>query len=446
MDMSLHLGYQEANPFIQSTIYEAFSLLFFVQALYLLSIILVNPFGSTRGEIWTQPKIAMLAVVCAYNLQLLWESRESVSFGKKWWIVAIAFLIFLGDCLISSLLSDAGFLRSLLGHPTHLSGLIYWGLIAIFTLTNSLVLQVKPELLKQQLQGLIAGGVVLALSTIPQSLDWTIDYTIRSGELYNNNILLSSIFRGHQPIGLYSHRGHAAFVLASAAAAVLGGWKSKIINSNFLLALIPIVAALLLTQTRAGILALLGAVLFLVGNKRVVCISAIASLLLITMISFTRSMPELSLVNQITSDRIWIWELSKRAIYQHPYFGYGMDGFTIAYPQIKSIDKRIIPTPYTKSHNLILDWAVSTGIPGLILYLSVFGYCLISVIKSKFSPLAGVAIAYLIYTSTWFESGQFSHIAWWALSLFNYEKIEKTIDNSTAVSHSEASTSLESRV
>lgn len=88
-------------------------------------------------------------------------------------------------------------------------GLLYWLLIAIFTLSNNLLLKLHPELFRSQLQGLIIGGVILALSIFPQVINWRIDYTATSGQLFQSHILASTIFKNHQPIGLYSHRGHA---------------------------------------------------------------------------------------------------------------------------------------------------------------------------------------------------------------------------------------------
>jgi hypothetical protein len=66
-----------------------------------------------------------------------------------------------------------------------------------------------------QLYGFLIGGLILALSMFPQLIDWRIDYTATTGQLLRDNILVSTIFQDHQPIGLYSHRGHAAFVLAA---------------------------------------------------------------------------------------------------------------------------------------------------------------------------------------------------------------------------------------
>ena len=36
--------------------------------------------------------------------------------------------------------------------------------------------------------------------------------------------------------------------------------------------------------------------------------------------------------------------------------------------------------------------------------------------RTTFQGIEAVGIAYLVYTFTWYESAQFSHLAWWALS------------------------------
>ncbi|WP_407884996.1 hypothetical protein [Scytonema sp. NUACC26] len=66
-------------------------------------------------------------------------------------------------------------MRSLLGQEQMGDGLLYWILIAIFTLSNTLLLRLHPELARSQLQGLVIGGVVLAISIFPQVIDWKIN-------------------------------------------------------------------------------------------------------------------------------------------------------------------------------------------------------------------------------------------------------------------------------
>ncbi|WP_407883977.1 hypothetical protein [Scytonema sp. NUACC26] len=132
--------------------------------------------------------------------------------------------IFLGVGLISTLTSPFP-LRSLLGQEQMGDGLLYWVLIAIFTLSNTLLLRLHPELGRSQLQGLVIGSVILAISIFPQAINWKIDYTVTSGQILRENILASTIFQNQQPIGLYSHRGHASFVLAATAVMTLVGWQ-----------------------------------------------------------------------------------------------------------------------------------------------------------------------------------------------------------------------------
>lgn len=148
-------------------------------------------------------------------------------------------------------------------------------------------------------------------------------------------------------------------------------------------------------------------------------LGAIASLSLILTISSTRELDKkLPIFRQLTADRITPWNVSINKIIERPYLGYGMDGYIISAPVIKGENNIIKTNPYSKAHNLIIDWLVSIGLTGTILYISILGYCLFLTRKS---PLFGIGIVYLIFTMTWFESGQFTHIAWWSLSLFNYQ-------------------------
>ncbi len=70
----------------------------------------------------------------------------------------------------------------------------------------------------------------------------------------------------------------------------------------------------------------------------------------------------------------------------------------------------------TKAHNLILDITLSVGLLGLFSYLGLLGSCFWQVINSSSQGLEVVVITYLVFTFTWFECAQFTHLAWWALS------------------------------
>ncbi|MFM2064655.1 MAG: hypothetical protein RLZZ507_4326 [Cyanobacteriota bacterium] len=141
-----------------------------------------------RGEIWTQPKVFVIFLICIFNLLILWDARHDIKITYNWKISKLLWQIFLGIALISTIQSPFP-LRSLLGQEQMGDGLLYWLLIAIFSLSNNLLIKQHPELARSQLQGLVIGGVILALSIFPQVINWKIDYTATTGKLIQDNIL-----------------------------------------------------------------------------------------------------------------------------------------------------------------------------------------------------------------------------------------------------------------
>jgi hypothetical protein len=185
----------------------------------------------------------------------------------------------------------------------------------------SLLLRLHPELARSQLIGLVIGGVIVALSIFPQAIDWRIDYTATTGQLLQSNILRSTIFQNQQPIGLYSHRGHASFVLGAVAVMTLIGWQWQWINTRLAAtAGILIIPALLLTQTRAGLLALLVATIYLLGRKhyKLLVPATLVCLLIIGIATSTRQMNNLPLIKQITSNRVDLWQMANYRISHVP--------------------------------------------------------------------------------------------------------------------------------
>jgi O-antigen ligase len=205
---------------------------------------------------------------------------------------------------------------------------------------------------------------------------------------------------------------------------------------------ILLISGLLLTQTRAGLLALMVGLAYLLGRKyyKFVIPAALVCLLVIGITTTTRQIDNLPLVKQITSDRVDLWEVANRGIQKHPLLGWGMNGFGAAYPEVRyrkklvkiirlddftfkyqHKDGRILTAslPTVKAHNIILDTTLSVGLLGLIPYLALLGLCLLQIINSPYRGIEAVAIAYFAYTFTWFECAQFSHVAWWAFSFFS---------------------------
>ncbi|MCC5611532.1 O-antigen ligase family protein [Nostoc sp. CHAB 5834] len=360
--------------------------------------------------------------------------------SKAWKLAAMLWGLFIMIGAIATINSPEP-VRSLLGQSTAKDGLLYWGLIAVFTLSNALLLKLKPSVAKHQLKGLIIGGVILSLSIFPQVFNWHIDYTATSGQLFKSHILKSMIYKEQQPIGLYSHRGFASFTLSSVALIAMIGCRWKWINKSVVISALSIIMpALLFTQTRAGLLALFISAGYLLGKKhyKLIVATAIASILIITIFSQTRNVNNESIISNLTSNRDYLWQISTTRIKMRP-FGWGFNGFEIAYPHLPDGTIKTLPITATKAHNLFIDSALSVGIIGLVVYLGLIVFCLSCVLKSPYRDIGAVAIAYLIFTFTWYESAQYTHIFWWSLSFFDYEKISRnnSVSNELSVnSHS----------
>lgn len=412
----------------------------FYTLLFCLSIISIDPWGLSRGEIWTQPKVLAVLLIGLLNCSILWEDRAVLTIPRSWKISLILWGLFLSVGLFSTLLSPFP-ISSFLGQDQMGDGWLYWLLIAAFTLSNSLLLRHHPELLLPQLRGILIGGAILAISIFPQIIDWRVDYTATMGQLLRKHVLVSTIFKGHQPIGLYSHRGHSAFVLVIVAVVSLVSWQKRWLPAWVTTAVLVVVSpALLFAQTRAALLALTLAIFYLLGGKYYKQLIPIGLICLIGigLISTDRQIAGLSPLKQVTSDRIYLWHISQRGIRQRPLFGWGFDGFGIAYPYIFksqwqpqvlrlgifSFDYqdetgkiRTLKLPTYKAHNLIFDTILSIGIVGMLSYSLLLGFYLWQNLSGRDRELASVAIAYLAFTFIWFDCAQFTHLLWWAILL-----------------------------
>ena len=82
--------------------------------LFALSIILINPWGTSRGDIWTQPKLLAVLMVVSLSLTIIWLKRKEVTVSRGWVISFMLWVIFLGIGVLSTLQSPFP-LRSLYG-------------------------------------------------------------------------------------------------------------------------------------------------------------------------------------------------------------------------------------------------------------------------------------------------------------------------------------------
>jgi len=450
--------------------------------LFALSLTLINPWGETRGEIWTNPKVLTVFLITLLNCLIVLHTyiNRHLFISKIWKIGLGLWIIFLGVGLFSTILSPFPS-RSLWGNSVLCDGWIYWALIGILVLSNSLVLQAHPTLFCSQLYGVLAGGLINSISTIPQLLDWRIDYTITSGQIttLNSQRLVSSIWKTHMPIGLYSNRGHTAFVIATTAIiSVLASSWGLIRSFVFVLIFSILISTLIFTQTRAGMLAFLVSIIYLAllyfyqkSRKRLRILSFIESvsrlrttlvfIFSIALASFASllgfaqyskfNFPLMSYLETFSKGRFHLLSLGLEGIIERPFLGWGFDGFGIAFPHVGDwtgvhkaylvdntpINKVLGLGDFTfsyegvdghlhlgilltnKAHNLIIDNALSLGIIGLIASFSLLGFFVWNTFKSAIWGIEALAIVYVVYTFFWFESAQYSHLFWWGLCFWS---------------------------
>ncbi|MGC8967490.1 MAG: O-antigen ligase family protein [Thermus sp.] len=428
-----------------------------------LSLTLINPFGAFRGDIWTEPKkwalILWATATWIYLLPLLLRAHSRV---RPLFPFLLGFSAFLAAGAYAALRSPFPF-RAWFGQSTMGDGLAYWVTVGALALGTALLLYFRPGLFRSQLYGVLAAGALQALSVLPQALwDWRLDYTTTLGQTYpGGDPLLSTIWSGQMPIGLTSHRGHVAAILALVgvlAAAVYLRRKQKL--ALVLLALLTF--ALWLTYTRGAYLALFGGLIALYPwhrDKRAwigilsTLLASYGTFLLVRSLDLTtvdRSMPSLHLEDPDTfsSGRLRLWNLSLQAIARNPW-GYGFDGFGLAFPFVADFsgkERRYLqadaPPPAkvveiedygfryrdpegeehwgalasNKAHNLLLDLLLSVGPLGTVGYLAAFLTLLWLAARGSEPGLTALGVAYLVYGLTWFECAQFSHLPWWALA------------------------------
>ena len=351
-------------------------------------------------------------------------------------------------------------------------GWYYWAIVGAFTLGNVLLLSLNPRLFWVQLYGVLLGMFILSLSLIPQVRDWTMDYTVRAGELRSPGVLRSGIYFQHMPIGFYSHRGHAAVVLAFggvlALLSLIRGWLRPILAWPLFAAL---VGGVYLTSTRGAQAAFVAGLFYLFVRfllprlwRKLRPGYKVALVVMIPLVlgggfflaltgGGTRKMPSLSgNLDDISSGRTYLWRTAYAGVKERPLFGWGFNGFGLSWPfvadwndpfkyglidrlshnvPVKEVlkvnnynftyigtdgQKRVGLAYTNKAHNLFLDTILSVGLVGFFAYLILIGFFIYLTGSGAGRGLEVIALVHLVYCLTWFDTAQFSHIVWWSLS------------------------------
>jgi len=460
---------------------------FLYGVLFALSLVLINPWGEPRGPIWTAPKVYVIigltlltwAVVLFNLVRFFWERtrrrdvEDTFALPPGWGIAAFLWLCFLASGLVAVLLSPVSFHVALTPQNEMGDGWVYWAWMAAFTLGNALLLKRYPTLFRPQLYGLLAGGILTSAAVFVQAYNWKLDFTATMGETFDawpDTWLKSLIHVGQMPIGFMSNRGHTAFVIAALAVLTLVCLMRGWLRARYAWPLYTVfLVAIYLTSTRGAQLAFAVGLLYLLvrfwrlpAGRKTVLVAAAPLVLGVALVLLqgagTRNLPSFQTLftnlDGFTSARSYLWPTAVDGIRERPLFGWGFNGYGIAWPRIANFEERykiylakdrqgnaiemerlIRADHYTfvyrgvdgevhrgriltnKAHNIILDTAVSVGLVGLAIYLLLFGFFLYATARGAGWGLEALAVVYFVFGLTWFESAQYSHVAWWALSV-----------------------------
>ncbi|KKT80825.1 MAG: hypothetical protein UW78_C0024G0010, partial [Candidatus Azambacteria bacterium GW2011_GWA1_44_9] len=151
---------------------------------------------------------------------------------------------------------------------------------------------------------------------------------------------------------------------------------------------------LYLTQTRGTILGLIGG-LFLLGLilawrgegrlKKMAIGLSIGVVVLVGMFFALRNtdliknsqtlsrFASISLTEQTTTSRFTIWSMSLKAVAERPILGWGPESYVYVFSKYYDPVLWRQEPWFDRSHNVFLDWLVTTGVLGLTAYLFLFG-------------------------------------------------------------------------
>lgn len=112
-----------------------------------------------------------------------------------------------------------------------------------------------------------------------------------------------------------------------------------------------------------------------------------------------------------TSTRLKLWGIALQAIKEKPLTGWGQENFHYAFDRFYDSSLGDAEPWFDRSHNVLLDWAIAAGVPGLMAYLSIFLTAFMSLRRSKIlisfaekSIIAGVLVAYFVHNLFIFDT------------------------------------------
>jgi O-antigen ligase len=445
-----------------------------VTSLWFSVLVIINPLVSVEnpfrcfyldgmGAIWTYPKIVVIGLIAVYQIVLIFlykKSHNSMPVDK---LISIFMALFLLSISISAIYSQFPS-RAFWGGHVNMMGWVTMALLFLVVLSSIQFLRVQPTLAIWQWRGILAGAIANAILILMQQYDSGIDATFTSrmfNPLSPHPKLVSGLdIHSSMPSGFYINRGYVGMVLGFV---FMVQYQIYLHKKNIWTAVgcILLIFAIIATPVRAIYLSLfLSVALIYLYHKKIklhrIGKDIIHLMLVIAIgIAVNTGLKSINADNYVVKKkysslssmdvRIMEWKFSVKAIVQKPWFGWGADGFGIAFPFINEqarLDSGSVQSMYTivdvvdngyiaftgekelgvqnqhvKSHNLILESLVSWGFIGSFILLVLWGIWLKLVWDDRNLSLLFVAIFIMLYCMLWFTVAGNAILLWWLFAL-----------------------------
>ncbi len=269
--------------------------------------------------------------------------------------------------------------RSIWSNFERMEGLIgLWHVFALFLVTSSTI--VKRQWWRLLVRGSLVISAGVSLYALVQLFGWL---TINQG-----GVRVDATFGNTTYLAVYL-LFNIFLILVCLTRVWQIAWQRYVLGALLALQLIIIYN----TATRGAILGLIGGLIltgiliacqysgqprkWIIGSM-VILVLLVGGFVLVRDTELVKNSPVLSrfasisVTDTTTQSRLLIWKMSLNGFAERPLLGWGQENYAVVFN--KYFDPKLWRQEawFDRAHNVLLDWLVSTGILGLVSYLSLF--------------------------------------------------------------------------
>lgn len=216
---------------------------------------------------------------------------------------------------------------------------------------------------------------------------------------------------------------------------------------------------LIFTATRGAALGLIGGltlslllIAFFEKNNKRIRVGAIGVFVALSVLvfglytardtHFVKNNPALTRFASISASdagpRFMVWGMAWEGFKEKPILGWGQEGFNHVFNKYYNPNMWAQEQWFDRTHNIFFDWLIAAGAPGLLAYLSLFGFLLWYIWKGKStdtekpfsfiekSILTGLLASYVIHNFFVFDN-LISYILFFTLIAFMHSKVGEVL-------------------